>query len=448
MSKFTLQWKNGPLQVDLPDKNLETIVKRPELPSKNKPIELVKEALQNPIGCPTLKESLKPGDKVALLVTDTMDSIVGSEGNVGQFLLDMLNSYGIPDSNITLIHSAGMHGHYRARQRLGELLLWRVRYVEHHPFDEENLALVGITSRGTAVWVNRYIAEADYVIGIGGCGVSLYGFQGGGGIILPGSAGRDTIRHNHSYILNPRPLAGWGPGNPLREDVQEAADLAKFKLKIDFTANTVLAGYHRQEWPVAVDYVKKNLMTPMRPVDIYIFGFEGASDLLSFYIHLEMAHQAIHEHGIIIALISAADHKPLENRPVDEVLQELIDCTEAWMRESGEVQGDRAYFSCENRCRKQLLKLPYEELTRIVVRRLGEPRSTTMTWSHKRTLAQRRVFLVTEGISEEEGIEFGFAYTTGSFEAALRKAFSELGKEAKIAVNLPPSQGWPLVQES
>lgn len=359
----------------------------------------------------------------------------------------MLNSYGISDSNITLIHSAGMHGHHRAKQRLGDKLLHRVRYVEHHPFSEENLAFVGITDRGTPVWVNQHIAEADYVMGVGGCGVSLYGFQGGAGIILPGSAGRDTIRHNHSYILYPRPLAGWGSGNPLREDIQEAADLAKFKFKLDFTADTVLAGYYRQEWPIAVDYVRQNLMTPMPPVDIYIFGFEAPGDLLSMYIHLELAHQAVHEHGIIIALIPASEHKPLEKRPIDEVLQELIECTNMWMRESGDVQGDRSYFSRESSCRKQLLKLPYEDLTRIVVRRLGEPRSTTMTWSHKRTLIQKRVFLATEGISKQEGGEFGFSYTTPSFDDALNKAFSELGQEAKIALNLPPNQGWPLVQE-
>ena len=47
---------------------------------------------------------------------------------------------------------------------LGEALISRVgHYVEHDPFDEPNLCFRGVTPLGTPVWVDRWVAEADFV---------------------------------------------------------------------------------------------------------------------------------------------------------------------------------------------------------------------------------------------------------------------------------------------
>ncbi|MBI4551913.1 MAG: DUF2088 domain-containing protein [Candidatus Latescibacteria bacterium] len=447
MSTFSVTWKSGPVVMDVPDRNIQTVVTAPELPTLGEPLELVKRALDDPIGCPTLEQSLRPGDRVALLVTDTMDSRMGPPQSLGPYLLDRLNACGIPDDRITLVHAAGMHGHYMARQRLGDWWVGRVRYVEHHPAVDDDLAFLGTTPRGTPIWVNRVVAEADYVFGVGGCGPSLLGYHGGAGIILPGVAGRVTIRHNHSYLLISRPLSCWGPGNPMREDVQDAGDMAGFKMKIDFTANTVFAGYHRAEWPVALRYLQQQTMTPVEPADLYILAPNPSEHLLSFYMKIEMCEQILREGGITILVLSGANQPTLPGWTVEESLRQTVTATEAWLKATGEDRVDPTAGERDTLAKLELMKLPLADLARIVSLRLGEPRSTVMSWSHKRSLLRRRTFLVTEGISEDDAAAFGFAYHTRSFNDALDKAFSELGRDARIIINAPV-RGVPLPEQN
>jgi len=444
---WTLDWKRGPLSIELPQANRQFAITTPVLPNLGPPTELVARALDGPIGCPPLGDQVRPGDRVAVLVTDMHDRIFGNEG-VGDLILDRLNAAGVPDREILLVHAAGLHGHAGARSRVGEPMLQRVRYVEHNPLDDDSLVFRGVTRLGTPVWVNREVAEADFVIGVGGCGPSLYGFQGGGGIILPGVAGADTIRRNHSMIMSTETAASWWPDNPQRQDVMDAADLAGLRIKIDFTANDVFAGYFREEWPVAVRYVQTNLMVPTEPADVTVFAPAGnGAELMSMYLQLELAEKATRRGGIVIACISASAHEPLSGRPLSETMDEFLYCTRRWAGETGDDNPLRAFWRRRDMvCKEELLARPLGEISRVVIRMQGEPRSTTHVWSHRRCLERKRTFLVTEGVTPEEGQLMGFALVTDSFERALARAFDEVGRDATINVNLPPNKGFPFVQ--
>ena len=126
MAAFQVPWLNGEMSLNIPDENIETVVRPRELTQLSDPIDGVKAALEKPIGCPPLKKAVTPSDRVALLVTDTMDSLMGPPHNVGPYLLDQFNAAGVPDEHITLIHAAGMHGHAGAKEKLGEGWLHRV----------------------------------------------------------------------------------------------------------------------------------------------------------------------------------------------------------------------------------------------------------------------------------------------------------------------------------
>jgi lactate racemase len=436
MATFHIPWTDGQLQLNIPDRNIETVITAKNLPELGTPLELVKRALENPLGCPPIKDVVKPANRVALLVTDTMDSRMGPPHNIGPYLLEQLNAAGVPDNRITVVHAAGMHGHAQAVQKLGEGWLHRVRYVEHHPHRPDDLTYLGTTRMGTPVWVNKIVAEADYVFGVGGCAPSLFGWHGGAGIILPGVAGRDTIRHNHTYMLMNRPITGWGPGNPQREDVQEAGDMAGFNMKIDFTANTVFAGYHRAEWPVAVKYVQDHTMTPVEIADIYIIGIGASPNLASLYMKIELAEQVTHENGVVILLCSAHEQPDLSEWSEERAIQQTVDSTNAWLENSGEKNVSGNAGELDTLAKFRLMQLPLSRLAQILSRREGEPRSTCMAWSHRRGIESRKTFIVTE-MSEAEADSYGFAYATRSFDDALQKAFREVGGDARIIVNAP-----------
>jgi nickel-dependent lactate racemase len=450
MARWEVTWERGPQAIEIPDRNIAGLIERPEIPPIADPVAATLAAIDAPIGCPPLAELARPGQRAALLVTDWHDAIFGVDGGVGLALLDRLNASGIPDERITVVHAAGMHGHQRGRQKVGEAITGRVRYVEHNPLDESELVYLGCTWQGTPLWVNRVVAEADLIVGFGGCGPSLYGFQGGGGIILPGVAGRDTVRHNHSKIMTTRLMPGWGPGNPMREDVLDAADLARLQLKIDVTAaGEILAGAPRAEWPVAVAQVRERFMVGLpEPPDIYVLALDGrrAGRLAGgIYMSLEFAAQTVRPGGIVIVVCSAAADEPIEGRPLATILAETIERTEQWCNEYDDEAKLRFWRERDIHCKEELMCYSLEELTRVVIRRQGEPRSTCMSWSHRRALEEVRAFLVSEGVSPATGAAMGFACTTTSFAAALDQALGELGPDARIAVNPPPRNGVPRV---
>jgi hypothetical protein len=422
-------------------------VRQRELPHLGAWSDLVRQAIDTPIGSPPLRDLVRPGMRIAILLTDVHDSIFGTRDRVGPMLLDYLNAAGVPDQNVSVIHAAGLHGHADAIQRVGREVLDRVHYLEHDPLDDASLAFHGVTTAGTPVWINRHAAAADMIIGFGGCNPSLFGFQGGGGIILPGISGADTIRHNHTKMMTTvRTISGWWPNNPQRLDVMEAADLVGFRFKIDITANTVFAGYFRAEWPVAVQYIKDHVLTRVPPCDIYVHAPAHSRELPnSIYMAIEYGTRVVRPGGIAIVCASAADHTPAPPRPVSETLDETLYVTRQWNAESGEGdQAIRAYWRKRDQiCKEELMQLSVEDLSRILTRRRGEPRTTTMAWSHRNCLEHTRTFLVTEGISAAEGEAMGFAYVTRSFDDAFARARDEVGANASVVANLPPHNGLP-----
>ena len=232
----------------------------------------------------------------------------------------------------------------------------------------------------------------------------------------------------------------------MREDVMDAADLARLRVKIDFTANAVFAGYFREEWPIAVDYLQQHQMIPVEPADLYVFAPANSRELMSMYMQIEVAEEATKRHGVIIACISAANHRPVSDRPLCETLDELIHATEEWTKESGDDNPQHAHWHHRDMvCKEELLARDFDEITRVVARMDGEPRSTTHVWSHKRCIQNRHTILVTEGVSPEEGERFGFKTTHRRFDDALAEARSVLGPNPSILASMPPRNGVPWV---
>src|SRR6185503_15976952 len=91
---------------------------------------------------------------------------------------------------------------------------------------------LGRTSRGTPVWVDRGVVEADLRVLTGRISHHYFaGFSGGRKSILPGVSARATIVANHRLVLDfsrgcrvhDRVFGGNLVGNPVHEDMVEAA---------------------------------------------------------------------------------------------------------------------------------------------------------------------------------------------------------------------------------
>jgi nickel-dependent lactate racemase len=108
--------------------------------------------------------------------------------------------------------------------------------VDSDPADVEFL---GSTSRGTPIIVHRPVAEADVCVCLGVIEYHYFaGFSGGVKALVPGVCGIETIRHNHSMMVDPGATIGQLDGNPVREDIEEAGRM----IGVDFILNVVMAG--------------------------------------------------------------------------------------------------------------------------------------------------------------------------------------------------------------
>jgi nickel-dependent lactate racemase len=208
----------------------------------------LRTALSNPIQSLRLDQICKPGEKVAIVVSDITRPFPGSL--VLPVLLDELNEAGIPDSDIRVVFALGGHRRHTKEEQLQILGENVARRIEHHDsFCEESgdFIKIGTTSRGVQVEVNRRVVEADRKILTGLISYHYYsGFTGGRKAVVPGISSYRTIQANHKLLMNPEPGTGHNPnacsgkleGNPVHEDMMEACRM----LGPDFLVNVVLNG--------------------------------------------------------------------------------------------------------------------------------------------------------------------------------------------------------------
>jgi nickel-dependent lactate racemase len=197
----------------------------------------VERALKEPIGSKRLSEIVKPEYKVAIVVDDATRP--APSHLLVPPILHELNMAGVKSEQVKVIFGCGTHKavtHEEAVRLLGEELLNHVEAISHD-CKAQDLVYAGATQKhGNKVYLNRVFAEANVKILTGDVCFHYYaGYGGGRKSILPAVSGEETIRHNHAMILDPNAKTGVLDGNPVHEDMVEAAKLAK----VDFILNVV-----------------------------------------------------------------------------------------------------------------------------------------------------------------------------------------------------------------
>jgi nickel-dependent lactate racemase len=430
LKRYPIDWNGEPRSLEIPRDNVVAEIGMTDFPPLADPWQAIVEALEHPIGCPPISETLRPGSTVAVMTGDRFtDQMLGVRDGLGMKLLDYLNRLGVRDEDVTLVYAPGSHPSPRWRETLGPELLGRVRAIRHDCYDEGSLAYLGVTSRCTPLWVNREVVEADFRLGIGEISPNLQGgWCGGGKIVLPGVAGWDTLEQNHYGVLHEVNTLGLADGNPMRLDMEEAARMAHLELKVDVLVDRrarivdVYAGDPVAEHRAALMRRAREIwMTPMSvpdknasgPADMYVlYPGEGSERHLesSFFIRIEGAELGTVEDGIVILALSAAG---------------------GWAPQ--QTTGHQHWMSPERT--SALFAAGTEAIARAMVRREGNVRTCSMLYTARRVLERRRTFLVCDGLSPEEARAYGFAFCTPDFDEALALALQERGRDARIAVN-------------
>ena len=245
MSNHSVQlpWGDTPQTLNLPENwHIAGILEPAALDGVADPFAEVTESLQFPTGSVRLSEMVKPGMKIVLVIDD------GSRPTPVQKLLPAvfaeLQKGGAKLSQVTVVPAYGVHrpmDDAEVAARMGGEWFEQVRWESHDCDDLEKLSLLGTTSRGTPVYINKTVASADLIVTVGCIEPHIIASFGGGyKNIIPGVAGRATIAHNHALNCTPNTFNMVGQPiekNSMRLDLEEGAAMMN---KPVFIVNAVL----------------------------------------------------------------------------------------------------------------------------------------------------------------------------------------------------------------
>jgi len=272
----------------------------------------VERALKEPIGSKRLSEIVKPESKVVVVVDDATRP-APSQIMITP-ILNELSAGGVKDENVTVIFACGIHRAVKSEEAaalLGQETVNRVKTL-NHDCKAQDLVHVGNTQKhGTKVYVNRVFAEADVRVLTGDVGLHYFaGYGGGRKSVLPGVSGEETMKQNHAMLLDANARTGVLGGNPVHEDMTEAARMTK----VDFILNVVtnskgelvkaFAGDLEQAFMEGVKLVDEMYrVTVDRRADIVVVGAGGNPadvNLFQAYKGVDNALEVVKRGGVII----------------------------------------------------------------------------------------------------------------------------------------------------
>ncbi|MEM3027319.1 MAG: lactate racemase domain-containing protein, partial [Candidatus Bathyarchaeia archaeon] len=195
----------------------------------------ISQVLCNPIGSKSLTKLAK-GRKSAVILVDDLTRPTPAH-RILPYIIKELGNGGIGDNHIKIVMAIAAHRPLvpmDLEKKLGKEIINSLEVVNHNPY--ENLVYMGESSRGTPIYLNGDVYEADLKIGVGSViPHPSAGFGGGGKIILPGVVGMETIEYNH-YSLHSQGRHGFLEGSALRVDAEDVAR----RVGLEAVVNTVV----------------------------------------------------------------------------------------------------------------------------------------------------------------------------------------------------------------
>jgi len=254
MAKIELPYGKEYLEVEIPDERLNAVLVselhhyKPEMGQT----ELVRRALENPIGTPKLRDMAKGKEKVVIIASDHTRPVPSKI--IMPLMLEEIRR-GNPDADITILISTGCHRETTKEElveKFGPEIVAKEKIHVHNCDDESMLVNIGVLPSGGLLIINKLAVEDDLLVSEGFIEPHFFaGFSGGRKSVLPGIASRATVMYNHNaeFINNEKARTGIIDGNPIHTDMLYAARAAR----LDFIVNVVINAKKEIIYAVAGD---------------------------------------------------------------------------------------------------------------------------------------------------------------------------------------------------
>ena len=298
--KISLKYGEETVEIDVRGAaSIETILPKPMEEITDLRKAFLRAVEQDAIGGVTLKDAVGPEDEVTIVVSDITRSWMHQD-RVMPLLVEYLHDrIGVPYEKTVILIALGTHRKSTPEEMVkicSKEVCDKVRVVDHD-CDADDLGYVGTTPLGTKVMMNPLVVGRKVIVMGGTVHHMMAGFGGGRKNLLPGVAGRETIRQNHERALDPEKAMSDVrvgccklTGNPIHEDMVEAAHLVHADFGINLvvaasgTHSGIFCGEMDAAWEASCEYQRKCYEIEVKePADIVLCSSGGYPKDMNLY---------------------------------------------------------------------------------------------------------------------------------------------------------------------
>lgn len=306
--------------------------------------ELVKAAMEAPVGSPKLSELAK-GKKNIVIIASDHTRPVPSKVIIPPMLKEIKE--GSPDAEVTILIATGCHRGTTKQElidKFGEDIVNSVNIYIHDCDEREKLVNLGKLPSGGDCEVNSIAVNADLLVAEGFIEPHFFaGFSGGRKSVLPGVCGRKTVLANHcaEFIADPKARTGILDGNPIHNDMLWAAKTAKLCYVVNVVLNAekkviyAVAGDTFEAHKKGTDFLCELCGAKAQPADIVLTtngGYPLDQNVYQSVKGMTAAEATVKDGGVIIMMAKAGDgvggdhfyHQMADEPDVNKIMAELM----------------------------------------------------------------------------------------------------------------------------
>jgi nickel-dependent lactate racemase len=321
MANIKLPYGKDFLDVNIPDERLNAVLVSDmhHYKAEMSQVELVKQALENPIGTPKLSVMAEGKKKVVIIASDHTRPVPSKV--IMPLMLAEIRK-GNPDADITILISTGCHRETTKAEleaKFGPEIMATEKIYVHDCDDESMLVNLGKLPSGGELIINKLAVEADLLCSEGFIEPHFFaGYSGGRKSVLPGIASRVTVVYNHNagFIASDKSRTGIIEGNPIHRDMLYAARTAR----LDFICNVVINSDKEAIFAVAgdcdlahrkgIEFLNSQCKVKAVPSDIVITtngGYPLDQNIYQAVKGMTAAEATINKGGVIIMIAKSND---------------------------------------------------------------------------------------------------------------------------------------------
>jgi len=282
------------LELEIPQANLLAAF----YPDEPEPVadatEAARTALESPVAGPRFSEALSGKRRVAIVIDNQFRPTPQSKLLPPVF--DAVEAAGLEAVVVCANGKVFPMSESDIEQKIGRQNLERmerlgIEFFQNEPRNSEMYEYVGVSSRGTPVWLHQEVARCDVKLTIGQAQSNHWGAGGGGKLICPGVVSDETIESNHCAFV-PSPQTHYGAyAGPMRSDIDEVATMCGLDVTMNAILDTrgrvleVIYGAHPQAHRHAIERFNSiyTYEHPGEQADIAVCGVFAPTDHLFFH---------------------------------------------------------------------------------------------------------------------------------------------------------------------